>query len=61
MSIFHLINVIEAGEKKLAETFNRVTFIYKYVIIPDPIKLRNSLFLVGKNCRFLENISNAEE
>ena len=36
----------EAGEKKLAEeTFNRVTLsFYKYVIIPDPNELRNTLF-----------------
>ena len=53
----------EAGEKKLAEeTFNRVTrSFYKYVIIPDPNELRNTLFFNWKKLQVLGRIYLASE
>ena len=53
----------EAGEKKLAEeTFNRVTLsFYKYVIIPDPNELRNTLFFNWEKLQVLGRIYLATE
>ena len=53
----------EAGEKKLAEEiFNRITLsFYKYVIIPDPNELRNTLFFNWEKLQVLGRIYLASE